>query len=150
MRRSFEDEIRGAFQDLLADGRLSIIESRFDAQVFGNSLVTMRAPELDLRLVNDRGDVYGEVARAGQPGTWYPFQYVLAAIRGARPAEGPSSVSGFSEEVRRSWQDLVNAFRADRWDRTHRNIEDVQREATARFVERANEISERARRGSKR
>jgi hypothetical protein len=103
VRRSFENEIRRGFQDLIADGRLTVVESRVDAQAFGNALVTMSGPGFNVRLVEGRGDVYGEVARAHGPDSWYPLQYVLAAISHLNPAEGSFSVPGFSEGVRDLW-----------------------------------------------
>lgn len=96
-----------------------------------------------LRLVSDRGDIYAEIAREVEPDQWLPLQHAIAAVSPGSPAEGPFSVAGFADEVRRSWSKLTIGLGPD-WEATKPEIDRLLELSRARFLERGKEISARA------
>ena len=145
MERSFEQRVREEFAEFIADGRLRVVDAQYDPQAFGNASVTMAGGGVLVRLVTDRGDIYGDIARESQPDQWYPLQHGIAAIRGGDPSEGPFSVQGFSAEIRQYWPKLEHAF-GPGWDSTKRELERALEVSNARFLEEAKKITARGRR----
>jgi hypothetical protein len=146
MTMSFEEQVRAEFAEFIADGRLRVVDARFDPKSFGNASVTMAGGGILVRLVTDRADIYGDIARESQPDQWYPLQHAIAAIRGGEPSGGPFSVQGFSAELRQYWPHMVEAF-GPGWDSTKGKIARAVEASNARFLEEAKRISARARRG---
>jgi hypothetical protein len=63
VERSFEQDVRAEVADLIAYGRLRVVDTQCSPQAFGNASVTMAGGGVRVRLVTDRGDIYGDIAR---------------------------------------------------------------------------------------
>ena len=80
-----EDFVEVARRHLQALSGQGFVETsaRYDAEAFGNALVELRSPELRIRLVRDRSQLFVSVAPEPAPERWFDLA-VLAAWLGRR------------------------------------------------------------------
>ena len=64
-----------------------LVEETYDPDNFGNAALTMVGPEISIRLVRDRGQVFMDIAQAD--GEWVDANEILEAVR-LHPRPGQS------------------------------------------------------------
>jgi hypothetical protein len=131
---------------LLKDFDLHVIEDRYLPESFGNSDVTLQSPQLLVRFVRDRGQVWAEVAPVTEPTSWWPLGDVLKAIQGQLP-EAPFDLTSAVRLLRDNFRELADAL-GPRLTGTHRDIERLREARLKEMTERGREAARRIREAS--
>lgn len=87
---SLEAKLLAEHPQLFTKTGLKIIESSYEANSFGNSLVMLKAPSFFLRIIRDRGQVFADIASSTPPVTYWRLEDVCALIEGKKVDTGLS------------------------------------------------------------
>lgn len=134
----FLQTVTEAFKGLIERQLLKVESSSYDAQAFGNALVTLAGRDLRVRVVRDRGETLAEAASRLEPENWFPLQRVVRAV-GVRspPAEGLLAPEQAAAIVEQHLTDLETGLGSAQFQRTKTTLADTERFALKRIVDRA-------------
>jgi hypothetical protein len=97
LRRELTEQVPRFFDEL----GFRIVQDEYDANSFGNSVLTLESHELRLRFIRDRGQLFGEVASPSEPDNWWNLEDVWD-ILGMQGLERGSELKAFAEALKAS------------------------------------------------
>lgn len=132
MSSSFSDSVRAGFGKLMSSYGFKIVEDQHDASNFGNAVVVLDSSDFRIRLVRDRGQIFGEVASYSEPDKWYGIDRLYEAI-GLQPIpKQPVTI-----------EDLAGALEKD-LVRVEHSLQPTRFPATKKELERLGELAKQA------
>jgi hypothetical protein len=85
MRGAIKEELINRFPWLFEDLGFLIVTHDFSHRVMGSSFVVLQSDSLRVRIVNERGSVYVELAPLEEPERWMELGFLWRALTGDRP-----------------------------------------------------------------
>jgi len=132
------DDVARVFGVLIQGGCLSVVQSLYDENAFGNAVVTLAASNFRLRLVRDRGQLVAEVACDDRPDDWSSLQRFLHATVGSlAPPEGVVSVHEAALMVETFYDSIQDACASAKIAETRARLAKLEQQAMKAFIERA-------------
>jgi hypothetical protein len=114
-----------------------ILESRYDAQAFGNAALVLAGDALRVRVTRDRGQLLVELSPEDHY-DWFDEQIVLQFV-GAE-AEARSLIEGefrvlapSARAMRRHFPQILSAFQPSEWPRTKAALTELQLQRARRL-----------------
>lgn len=105
---------------------------------FDNASVILESPELRLRVLRERSQVFADVGPVAEPGTWFDSAVVmdylgLSADAGFHDRDHHKVLQGIGAFVNAMWDDLRSRFAKEQLDRTKRELEELKEIRAARL-----------------
>jgi hypothetical protein len=126
----FADEIVSAFA---STGRLSALKLRdvAEPQVFDNAYAELDGGAIRIRVLRERGQVFGRIGPAETP-EWYDLDLALDAVGAGDAARqwnasGQTSLPQLARLIENHLDDFVAAFRANVYDQFRLRVRDAGR-----------------------
>lgn len=128
---SLETEVRHLLGTMIQGGNLVVLEARHSPQAFGDALVTVAGRNVLVRIVRDRGQVFGQVADRRIPARFYPLRRALRAVGSDLSREELSaSVRDVAALITQHLRDLEDAFAAERAASTQKALAELGKEVS--------------------
>lgn len=132
----FERDVSEHFAFLSVTPPPRILDSRYDAEAFGNAVVVLAGDGLRVRVTRDRGQLLVDLSPADRY-DWVDDQIVLQFVGGEAEAAsitdgelrslGPSAAA-----IRRHLSQIRAAFQPSEWPRTRAELTELQRQRARR------------------
>jgi hypothetical protein len=134
----FLDDVARAFASMIRRDLVSIVESAWDGQAFGNAVVTLGGRNFRLRLVRDRSQVIAEVACSDRPNDWSSLQRMLQLVLGSgAPFEGVLTTDEVATMLEKYYLQLQDVCSSANVSTTRAKLGEIESQAMKTFMERA-------------
>lgn len=132
---SLRDEVLAGYSDMLSTNGLQVVEDRFDPDYFGDSFLVIANERIRVRLVRDKGQVFGDIGSCSEPDVWWQLADILPCMeRGTTPPPRIElNLSCVMQVFAENYADLETAFSAQQYPATRGLLEHALAERAKRF-----------------
>ena len=124
--KQLERSAHEAFAFLFSDWNAKIVESRYERQNFGNGLVVIRAGNLLVRILRDRGQVSVEVGPENpSQWEWFDLERVIQILHGMTIGWPicDGTLTDLSRVLRENIPQLMSAFGVEQFQTTKMKLQ---------------------------